>query len=121
MDKDDDEGHAAQAWAACHAAQDSPRNNSLLACRAASELTSQPSHYSEPPLRCCCGLVDCALLKHNYSVLRDVERDVHMAADLGKVRLTLVGIQAHSKPLPSLVLFFVPRSSHPPKYRVQAS
>ncbi|PHH59501.1 hypothetical protein CDD81_3141 [Ophiocordyceps australis] len=82
MDRDGD-----STWTAPDAAQGSPRNDSLLAYRAASELASEISHDSEPPLRCCCGVVDCALLKHNYSVLRDVERDVHMAADLGKALL----------------------------------
>ena len=37
-------------------------------------------------LHCCCGRVDCALLKKNCSVLETVEKDVHTAAQLGQVR-----------------------------------
>ncbi|KAK7408701.1 hypothetical protein QQX98_009117 [Neonectria punicea] len=38
-------------------------------------------------LQCCCGRVDCALLKRNSSVLDSVEKDVHMAAELGQALL----------------------------------
>lgn len=38
-------------------------------------------------LRCCCGRNDCAYLRHSCSVLETVEKDVHTAAKLGKVRL----------------------------------
>lgn len=37
-------------------------------------------------LNCCCGRVDCALLKKNRSILETVEKDVHTAAQLGQVR-----------------------------------
>lgn len=37
-------------------------------------------------LQCCCGNTDCVWLKHNCSVLDSVEKDVHTAARLGKVR-----------------------------------
>lgn len=38
-------------------------------------------------LVCCCGRLDCAVLKKNGSVLESVEKDVHTAAQLGQVRL----------------------------------
>lgn len=43
---------------------------------------------SEPAvIRCCCGQDDCAFLKHNYSILDTVEKDVHVAARMGQVSL----------------------------------
>lgn len=39
-------------------------------------------------LQCCCGKTDCVFLKHNCSVLDNVEKDVHTAARLGQVRAT---------------------------------
>jgi hypothetical protein len=39
-----------------------------------------------PALHCCCGKVDCVLLKENCDVLESVEKDVHTAAKLGQVR-----------------------------------
>lgn len=38
-----------------------------------------------PPLQCCCGSADCVHLKKNCSILEAVEKDVHTAAQLGKV------------------------------------
>ncbi|KND94960.1 hypothetical protein TOPH_00011 [Tolypocladium ophioglossoides CBS 100239] len=38
-------------------------------------------------LHCCCGRVDCILLKRNCSLLETVERDVHTAAQLGQALL----------------------------------
>ncbi|PSR90295.1 hypothetical protein BD289DRAFT_366366 [Coniella lustricola] len=38
-------------------------------------------------LQCCCGNADCGLLKHNYSILDSVEKDVHTAARLGQALL----------------------------------
>jgi hypothetical protein len=40
-------------------------------------------HISE--MTCCCGRIDCALLKKNCSILETVEKDVHTAAQLGQV------------------------------------
>lgn len=37
------------------------------------------------PMRCCCGIDECNFLKHNYSVLDSVEKDVHVAARMGQV------------------------------------
>jgi hypothetical protein len=36
-------------------------------------------------IRCCCGQEDCAFLKHNCSILDNVEKDVHAAARMGQV------------------------------------
>lgn len=38
-------------------------------------------------LKCCCGSVECAFLRHNNAILDSVERDVHQAARMGQVRL----------------------------------
>ncbi|KAH8902283.1 hypothetical protein BR93DRAFT_953959 [Coniochaeta sp. PMI_546] len=38
-------------------------------------------------IRCCCGQDDCAFLKHNSSVLDNVEKDVHVAARMGQALL----------------------------------
>ncbi|EFX03324.1 hypothetical protein CMQ_3253 [Grosmannia clavigera kw1407] len=43
-------------------------------------LTNQPPG----PLRCCCGQMECLLLRHNCSVLESVENDVRIAAKLGQ-------------------------------------
>lgn len=45
----------------------------------------QPEHHP-PELTCCCGRVECPLLKKNCSILEAVEKDVHTAAQLGQVR-----------------------------------
>ncbi|KAF4960606.1 hypothetical protein FSARC_10420 [Fusarium sarcochroum] len=45
---------------------------------------------SEPQvsdMTCCCGRIDCALLKKNCSILETVEKDVHTAAQLGQALL----------------------------------
>lgn len=42
-------------------------------------------------LRCCCGRDQCAFLKHNCTILDSVEKDVHEAARMGQVRLSLLG------------------------------
>jgi hypothetical protein len=36
-------------------------------------------------VHCCCGNPECAMLKHNCSVLETVEKDVQTAAQLGQV------------------------------------
>lgn len=38
-------------------------------------------------MTCCCGRIDCALLKRNCTILETVEKDVHTAAQLGQVSL----------------------------------
>lgn len=48
--------------------------------------TSAPRPDEGSRMRCCCGRNDCAYLKHSCSVLETVEKDVHTAAKLGKVR-----------------------------------
>ncbi|KAM0186145.1 hypothetical protein ACHAPI_011835 [Fusarium lateritium] len=40
-----------------------------------------------PEMTCCCGRIDCALLKKNCSILETVEKDVHTAAQLGQALL----------------------------------
>ncbi|KAF7511046.1 hypothetical protein GJ744_005592 [Endocarpon pusillum] len=40
-----------------------------------------------PYLKCCCGRLDCAYLEHNKVALRDLERDVETAAQLGQALL----------------------------------
>jgi len=47
---------------------------------------ANPRREIEPAvIRCCCGQDDCAFLKHNCSVLDNVEKDVHVAARMGQV------------------------------------
>jgi hypothetical protein len=38
-------------------------------------------------LQCCCGRLDCALLRKNCSALQSLEKDVHRAGQMGKVSL----------------------------------
>ncbi|KAH6876329.1 hypothetical protein B0T10DRAFT_497848 [Thelonectria olida] len=45
------------------------------------------SHDGDDDLHCCCGRIDCALLKKNSSILEAVEKDVHTAAQLGQALL----------------------------------
>ncbi|KAF5679781.1 hypothetical protein FHETE_672 [Fusarium heterosporum] len=40
-----------------------------------------------PEMTCCCGRIDCALLKKNCTILETVEKDVHTAAQLGQALL----------------------------------
>ncbi|KAI5860890.1 hypothetical protein GGS23DRAFT_606654 [Durotheca rogersii] len=40
-----------------------------------------------PSMKCCCGSVGCVFLRHNYSVLASVEKDVHTAARMGQALL----------------------------------
>ncbi|KAK8102591.1 hypothetical protein PG984_015737, partial [Apiospora sp. TS-2023a] len=40
-----------------------------------------------PPMRCCCGDLQCVVLRHNSSVLDSVEKDVHLAASVGQALL----------------------------------
>jgi len=51
-----------------------------------------PSSSDVPPLRCCCGDLNCIVLRHNCSILESVEKDVHMAAKLGQVCCPLPSI-----------------------------
>ncbi|KAL2682404.1 hypothetical protein Neosp_006855 [[Neocosmospora] mangrovei] len=44
-----------------------------------------PEHT--PELTCCCGRVECPLLKKNCYILETVEKDVHTAAQLGQALL----------------------------------
>ena len=53
--------------------------------------TSIPQTRTEPmaadyALRCCCGRPSCAFLEHNNAALGTLERDLDMAAKMGKVR-----------------------------------
>ncbi|KAK8109781.1 hypothetical protein PG999_007918 [Apiospora kogelbergensis] len=47
---------------------------------------SQPDR-EVPPMRCCCGNLDCVFLRHNSTVLDSVEKDVHLAASVGQALL----------------------------------
>ncbi|KAK1782250.1 hypothetical protein QBC45DRAFT_8557 [Copromyces sp. CBS 386.78] len=38
-------------------------------------------------MRCCCGREDCVYLRHNCTLLKSVERDVHTAAKMGQTLL----------------------------------
>ncbi|KAI1499883.1 hypothetical protein F5X99DRAFT_419664 [Biscogniauxia marginata] len=38
-------------------------------------------------MKCCCGSLECVFLKHNQSVLDNVEKDVHTAARMGQALL----------------------------------
>lgn len=51
---------------------------------------SEGEGEASPPMKCCCGRVDCVFLKHNYAVLDSVEREVHTAARMGQVSLPLL-------------------------------
>ncbi|KAI9150368.1 hypothetical protein HJFPF1_10134 [Paramyrothecium foliicola] len=57
-----------------------------LDASSAAAATAHDDH-DRSPLQCCCGRVDCALLKKNCSVLEMVEKDVHTAAQLGQALL----------------------------------
>ncbi|KAI1085217.1 hypothetical protein F5B20DRAFT_521391 [Whalleya microplaca] len=48
-------------------------------------LVSTPDESA--PMKCCCGSVECVFLRHNYSVLDNVEKDVHTAARMGQALL----------------------------------
>ncbi|KAK8024312.1 hypothetical protein PG993_012378 [Apiospora rasikravindrae] len=48
--------------------------------------TSQPDREI-PPMRCCCGDLECSVLRHNSTVLDSVEKDVHLAASVGQALL----------------------------------
>jgi hypothetical protein len=48
------------------------------------------------PLKCCCGSIECVLLRHNCSVLDGVEKDVYTAARMGQVRCN-VSYQNHER------------------------
>ncbi|GAP85899.1 hypothetical protein SAMD00023353_1402060 [Rosellinia necatrix] len=39
------------------------------------------------PLKCCCGSLECIFLRHNNTVLDNVEKDVHQAARMGQALL----------------------------------
>ncbi|KAK3485258.1 uncharacterized protein B0T23DRAFT_367187 [Neurospora hispaniola] len=41
-------------------------------------------------MRCCCGREDCVYLRHNCTLLKSVERDVHTAAKMGQVNCTML-------------------------------
>lgn len=41
---------------------------------------------AEHELRCCCGRPSCAFLEHNNAALGGLERELDMAARMGKVR-----------------------------------
>ncbi|KAI5458973.1 hypothetical protein BGZ63DRAFT_426287 [Mariannaea sp. PMI_226] len=43
--------------------------------------------YDDDNIQCCCGRIDCALLRKNCSILESVEKDVHTAAQLGQALL----------------------------------
>ncbi|KAK7917315.1 hypothetical protein PG985_010923 [Apiospora marii] len=47
---------------------------------------SQPDREI-PPMRCCCGDLQCVVLRHNSTVLDSVEKDVHLAASVGQALL----------------------------------
>ncbi|KAI3322328.1 hypothetical protein HD806DRAFT_523202 [Xylariaceae sp. AK1471] len=40
-----------------------------------------------PPMKCCCGSLECVFLRHNYALLDNVEKDVHQAARMGQALL----------------------------------
>ncbi|KAI1258640.1 hypothetical protein F5Y18DRAFT_339681 [Xylariaceae sp. FL1019] len=46
-----------------------------------------PISLETPPMKCCCGSPECVFLRHNYSVLDNVEKDVHQAARMGQALL----------------------------------
>ncbi|KAI1149164.1 hypothetical protein F4825DRAFT_66194 [Nemania diffusa] len=51
-------------------------------------VSSQPATPLEPsPLKCCCGSLECIFLRHNNTILENVEKDVHQAARMGQALL----------------------------------
>ncbi|KAI8624814.1 hypothetical protein F5Y19DRAFT_283021 [Xylariaceae sp. FL1651] len=40
-----------------------------------------------PHMKCCCGSLECVFLRHNCSILDNVEKDVHQAARMGQALL----------------------------------
>ncbi|KAK0386432.1 hypothetical protein NLU13_6269 [Sarocladium strictum] len=54
---------------------------------ASSGIIRLPNASDSNTLHCCCGRSDCALLKRNSTILETVEKDVHIAAQLGQALL----------------------------------
>ncbi|KAI0412646.1 hypothetical protein F5X98DRAFT_316436 [Xylaria grammica] len=51
-------------------------------------VSSQPAtSLGTSPLKCCCGSVECVFLRHNNTILDNVEKDVHQAARMGQALL----------------------------------
>lgn len=72
----------------------------------------QPESASSP-LQCCCGSSDCVHLKKNCSILEAVEKDVHTAAQLGKV--CACGVRAC---MSRWFFFFIPLSAFLSSYLI---
>ncbi|KAI1734178.1 hypothetical protein F4680DRAFT_439128 [Xylaria scruposa] len=49
-----------------------------------SQLSTSPE---TSPLKCCCGSLECIFLRHNNTILDNVEKDVHQAARMGQALL----------------------------------
>lgn len=57
----------------------------MAAADALQAIEASANSDATSPMKCCCGLEECVFLKHNYSVLDSVEKDVHTAARMGQV------------------------------------
>ncbi|KEY71674.1 hypothetical protein S7711_02909 [Stachybotrys chartarum IBT 7711] len=61
-----------------------PHQTPLLDRDAADSIRHEPRSST---MQCCCGRIDCAVLRKNSSTLEMVEKDVHTAAQLGQALL----------------------------------
>ena len=62
-----------------------PQNPSTPAAAMESKSDNSAPGAQPPAMRCCCGREDCVYLRHNCTLLKSVERDVHTAAKMGQV------------------------------------
>lgn len=60
-----------------------PPTSPTVAMGSSGDNSAQGAHPSA--MRCCCGREDCVYLRHNCTLLKSVERDVHTAAKMGQV------------------------------------
>ncbi|CCC12116.1 hypothetical protein SMACR_05854 [Sordaria macrospora] len=65
-----------------------PQNPPTPAAAAMESKGDNSASGAQPPaMRCCCGREDCVYLRHNCTLLKSVERDVHTAAKMGQTLL----------------------------------
>ncbi|KAH7026087.1 uncharacterized protein B0I36DRAFT_153664 [Microdochium trichocladiopsis] len=70
-----------------HERSATPAPGDMAAGDALRAIEASANGNATSPMKCCCGLEECVFLKHNYSVLDSVERDVHTAARMGQALL----------------------------------
>jgi hypothetical protein len=78
----------------CDTNDDIPASNAkspAMTTNAADGIPQGPNRpmMAEHELRCCCGRQSCAFLLHNNAALGSLERDISVAATMGKVRFLM--------------------------------